>query len=93
MSSFLLKTLCWQAISGLPSSGTAAVGGKALRRAVNGLAPVGEAGSYRHELKAYPEDGLVVCTFPRNRVLYAASPTNDRLRNFERDSGVELDWL
>jgi hypothetical protein len=93
LSAFLLKSLCWQAISGLPASGSAKIGGARLEKATVGLAAVGNAKSYNHELRAYTGDGLVICTFPKNAVLYAASKSDDRLRQFEQDTGVDLDWL
>jgi hypothetical protein len=93
LSTFLLKSLCWQAISGLPAGGTAKVVRALLEKATGVLARVGNAKSYNHELRAYTDEGLVICTFPKNGALYAASNSDDRLRQFEQDTGVESDWL
>lgn len=59
-------------------------------KATAGLTTVGNADN--NEL-AYTGDGLVIYAFPKSGVLFAASKSDDRLRQFEQDSGVELDWL
>ena len=91
LSSFLLFTLCWQAVSALPSSASSKIKGNVMDR-LNGRLIQVPCDTDSDE-RAFYGGGLVVCAFVPQNLLYAAAKDDTTLKNFGKTFDLELNWL
>jgi len=94
LTDFLLRTVCWQATWGMPSQARAdGAGPKVVARVAAVFALVAPREAYDHELVAYAREGVVVCTFPSNRVLYVGATSDEGIDQVSQELGIRLSAL
>jgi cell wall assembly regulator SMI1 len=94
LTDFILKTVCWQATWCLPNVARAeGVTHEVLARVAGIFPRIAPNDAYEHELVAYARDGVVICAFPRNQVLYVGATSNQELERVGRELGTELSSL
>jgi hypothetical protein len=93
LSVFLLKLLCWQGVNSLPCGATAAMSEEQLGDLATVVAPVVPTENDEGAFLAYADDGIAVCAFPHNAILYVAAVNDARLHQFGEELGIELQRL
>lgn len=100
LSSFLLKTLCWNAIQILGEGGSTTIRRRKMEALCAGLSVVESAapGEEEDRMIALRKPGIVVCLFPQKAGLgqkfdlHAAAKSAEDLERFEKEFRISLSW-
>jgi hypothetical protein len=90
LSRFVLRTMCWQAVWGLPVRAVAGLTPAGRDRIAARLALVAPGEPFDQVIVAYSGEGLAVCVIAAEGLIRIGARTTDRLAWLERELGAEL---